>query len=88
MIAPESEADLAEAIAAADGPLAVRGGGTRPVGHVSAGLPLTTQGLTGVTTYEPEALTLVAMIMWAGRTSRVLPSERRSMAVQRPDASS
>ena len=42
----------------ANGPLSVRGGGTR---HVpGAGEALTTAGMTGITLYEPGALTLVA----------------------------
>ncbi|WP_299818717.1 FAD-binding protein [uncultured Jannaschia sp.] len=55
---PESEADLAEIVRGANGPLAVRGGATR---HVPAlGEALTTTGLSGITLYEPGALTLVA----------------------------
>ena len=60
MMRPESEAELAEAIAGATGPLAIRGGGTRPVGHPGAGEVLETGGLSGITLYEPGALTLVA----------------------------
>ena len=59
MIAPGSEADLAEAVAGASGPLAVRGGGTRPVGGPVAGEALCTAGIAGVALYEPAALTLV-----------------------------
>ena len=55
---PQSEAELAEAIAGATGPLAVRGGGTR--GLTGTGDPLETGGLTGITLHEPGALTLVA----------------------------
>jgi len=54
---PENEAALAEAIAGADGPLAVRGGGTRGVDL--PGEVLSTAGLSGVDLYEPSALTLV-----------------------------
>ncbi|MFV0361022.1 FAD-binding protein [Tropicimonas sp.] len=57
---PRSEAELAEAIAAAAGPLAVRGGGTRPVGRRVEGEILSAAGLDGITLYEPGALTLVA----------------------------
>ncbi|WP_116132661.1 FAD-binding protein [Tropicimonas sp. IMCC34043] len=57
-MAPGSEAELAEAIAGAAGPLAVRGGGTR--GRVAAGEDLSVAGISGVVLYEPEALTLVA----------------------------
>ncbi|MEL6586952.1 MAG: FAD-binding protein [Pseudomonadota bacterium] len=55
---PESEAHLADLVRGANGPLSVRGGGTR---HMpGAGDALTTAGLTGITLYEPGALTLVA----------------------------
>lgn len=58
MLRPESEEQLAEIVRGATGPLSVRGGATR---HVpGAGAALTTAGLTGITLYEPGALTLVA----------------------------
>jgi glycolate oxidase FAD binding subunit len=62
---PASEAELAEAIAgaAATGtPLEIRGGGTRAgLGRpVQAEKTLSTNGLSGITLYEPGALTLVA----------------------------
>ena len=44
---PGSEADLAEAVASAKGPVAVRGGGTRPIGRPVAGEVLTVTGLSG-----------------------------------------
>ena len=56
---PASEAELAETLRSANGPLVVRGGGTRSVG-ASAGEVLETGGLSGVVLYEPGALTLVA----------------------------
>ena len=56
---PESEADLAEAIRAAQGPLRVAGGRTRDVGNPVAGELLETGGLDGITLYDPGALTLV-----------------------------
>jgi len=55
---PETEGELAEAIRGATGPLAVRGGGTR--GIAVAGEALSLAGLSGITLYEPGALTLVA----------------------------
>jgi len=58
--APDSEAAIAEAIREADGPLAIVGGGTRPVGGPREGERLSTAGLSGITLYEPGALTLVA----------------------------
>ncbi|AVO37826.1 FAD-binding protein [Pukyongiella litopenaei] len=57
---PRSEAELAEAVAGAAGPLRVVGGGTRPIGAPVAGDPLPVAGLAGVSLYEPGALTLVA----------------------------
>jgi glycolate oxidase FAD binding subunit len=61
-LAPTTEEELAEVVrsAAADRrPLAIRGGGTRGIGHDVAGEPLATGGLSGITLYEPGALTLV-----------------------------
>ena len=63
-IRPEDEAALAAAVAdaAASGQsLAIRGGATRSgLGHTVDGTPLETTGLTGITLYEPGALTVVA----------------------------
>ncbi len=56
---PASEAELADIIKAANRPFAVQGGGTRRLGPV-AGDRLETAGLSGITLYEPGALTLVA----------------------------
>jgi glycolate oxidase FAD binding subunit len=57
---PRDEADLAEAVAGAAGPLRIRGGGTRPLGRPVAGTVLDVSRLSGITLYEPGALTLVA----------------------------
>jgi glycolate oxidase FAD binding subunit len=57
---PASEAELSEMVRAAKGPLVVRGGGTRSVGRPGLGEVLETGGLSGITLYEPGALTLVA----------------------------
>ncbi|GAD55045.1 glycolate dehydrogenase, FAD-binding subunit glcE [Limimaricola cinnabarinus LL-001] len=59
MIRPGSEAELAEAVRDASGPLSVRGGGTR--GLLPEGTPLTTSGLSGIVLHDPAALTLVAL---------------------------
>jgi len=53
-----TEAQLAQAVAGATGPLAVRCGGTR--GMDSTGEALSVAGLSGITLYEPGALTMVA----------------------------
>ena len=55
-----TEADVAEAVSGATGPLVVRGGGTRAVGRPVAGDVLEVSGLSGITLYEPGALTIVA----------------------------
>ncbi len=56
---PQSEAELAELISTASTPFAIRGGGTRPIGHDVSGDLLVTEGLSGITLYEPGALTVV-----------------------------
>jgi len=55
---PATEAELARIVAQADAPMHILGGGTRGV-HV-AGEALCTAGLSGITLYEPGAMTLVA----------------------------
>lgn len=60
MLNPKDEADLSEAIAGVKGPLAIIGGGTRRLGNPVQGEALTTSGLSGISLYEPGALTLVA----------------------------
>ena len=57
---PANEQDLAELVRGASGPLVVRGGGTRAVGRPVLGDVVQTVGLSGITLYEPGALTLVA----------------------------
>lgn len=59
ILTPKTEAELAEVIAGTQGPICVRGGGTRPGGHVEAETVLQTAALSGITLYEPGALTLV-----------------------------
>lgn len=60
VLRPQDEAELAQAVAAAAGPLRIVGGGTRGMGRPVAGQVLSTAGLTGIKLYEPGALTLVA----------------------------
>jgi glycolate oxidase FAD binding subunit len=59
---PTTEAELADAIASADGPLEIRGGASRMTlgAPVQAARTLEVGGLSGVSLYEPGALTLVA----------------------------
>lgn len=82
---PASEAELAEIIRTATGPLAVTGGGTRRLG-AAAGAVLETGGLSGVRLYEPGALTLVA---GAGtplaEIETLLSGERQRLAFEPPD---
>lgn len=82
---PKTEAELAEVVAGAKGPLLVRGGGTRTLGH-AVGEVLETGGLAGVDLYEPGALTLVVR---AGtplaEIDRVLAGERQRLAFEAPD---
>ncbi|MEX0317120.1 MAG: FAD-binding protein [Ruegeria sp.] len=55
---PETEAELAEAVAGLNGPVRIVGGGTR--GASGEGPELCAAGLRGIELYEPGALTLVA----------------------------
>ncbi|MCC5992617.1 MAG: FAD-binding protein [Rhodobacteraceae bacterium] len=57
---PENEQDLSEIIRGADGALRIIGGGTRGVGRPVAGEVLETGAMSGISLYEPGALTLVA----------------------------
>ncbi len=82
---PVTEAELAEAIAGAAGPLLVRGGGTRTIGR-AVGEVLETGGLSGVELYEPGALTLVVR---AGtplaEVEATLAGDRQRLAFEPPD---
>ncbi|MGR3492592.1 MAG: FAD-binding protein [Shimia sp.] len=55
---PSDEGELAEVVRGANGPLRIVGGGTRSLGSVS-GQVVETGGLSGITLYEPGALTMV-----------------------------
>ncbi|WP_270725684.1 glycolate oxidase subunit GlcE [Shimia sp. Alg240-R146] len=57
---PEHETEVADMIVGATGALRIQGGGTRDIGALVEGDVLRTSGLSGVTLYEPGALTLVA----------------------------
>ncbi|PVH29184.1 FAD-binding protein [Pararhodobacter oceanensis] len=57
---PRTEAELAEAVRGAAGPLRICGGGTRGIGRVVPGELLSLAGISGISLYEPGALTLVA----------------------------
>ncbi len=82
---PVTEAELAEAVAGASGPLLVRGGGTRTLGH-AVGEVLETGGLSGVELYEPGALTLVVRAGTpVAEVDAVLAGERQRLAFEVPD---
>lgn len=55
----QDETELSEAIAGATGPLRIVGGGTRHLGRDWEGEVLDVSGHSGITLYEPGALTLV-----------------------------
>ena len=60
VVEPSDEAALAEVVRDASGPLAVRGGGTRSPALEDDAVVLSTARLSGISLYEPGALTLVA----------------------------
>lgn len=60
VLSPRDESELAEVVAGAKGPLAIRGGGTRGFSVDVEGDVLSTAGLSGISLYEPGALTIVA----------------------------
>ena len=82
---PVTETELAEVVRDAAGPLRIVGGGTRGIGPCS-GEVLETGGLSGISLYEPGALTLVA---GAGtplaQVESVLAGERQRLAFEVPD---
>ncbi|MGY6703290.1 FAD-binding protein [Roseinatronobacter sp.] len=57
---PESEEELSEMVRNTDAPLRIFGGGTRDIGTPVTGAALSMSALSGITLYEPGALTLVA----------------------------
>lgn len=57
---PESEEELAAIIRGSNGPLRLTGGGTRLHPAEMNGARLDMRAITGITLYEPEALTLIA----------------------------
>ncbi|GHC56016.1 FAD-binding protein [Neogemmobacter tilapiae] len=80
---PQSEEELAEMVRSADAPLALRGGATRH--GPGAGLALETGGLSGISLYEPGALTLVVR---AGtpldQVEAALAAEHQQLAFEPP----
>lgn len=82
---PKSEAELADVLASGGGLFCVQGGGTRTIGRAQ-GEVLHTSGLTGITLYEPAALTLVVK---AGeplaQINALLAGERQRLGFEPPD---
>ncbi len=56
---PKTEEELAQMIKGANGPLRIQGGGTRAIGKCDGEI-LGTSALSGISLYEPGALTIVA----------------------------
>ncbi|MFN3277481.1 MAG: FAD-binding protein [Paracoccus hibiscisoli] len=73
---PETEAQLAQILRDASGPIAVTGGATRHWPAEGQGARLDMTALTGVTLYEPEALTLVV------RAGTPLEEVRQTLAAE------
>ena len=82
---PKSEEELAQMITGAIGPLRIKGGGTRPIGRCD-GDTLSTTALSGISLYEPGALTVVA---GAGTpiadVEKVLAAENQRLAFEPMD---
>lgn len=83
---PANEAELSEALRSASGPLRIVGGGTRSIGQVPPGDVLETAELSGVTLYEPGALTLVVGAgMPLAEVQTLLAGENQRLAFEVPD---
>ncbi len=83
---PANEAELAGILRGANAPLHIRGGGTRGIGRAHAGEVVETGALTGVTLYEPGALTLVAGAGTAlAEVEALLAGEGQRLAFEVPD---
>lgn len=86
MMRPGNEAELAEAVRGATGPFVIRGGGTRGIGAAAPGEVLETSGLSGITLYEPGALTLVvAAGTPLAEVEQVLAAEGQRLPFEPPD---
>lgn len=86
MMRPGNEAELAEAVRGAKGPLILRGGGTRGIGPAGPGAVMETSGLAGITLYEPGALTLVVQAGTPLATvERTLAAEGQRLPFEPPD---
>ena len=82
---PTSENELAELIAGAKAPFTIKGGGTRLAGLRESDT-LDTSGLSGITLYEPGALTLVAQTGTSlAEIEAALAAENQRLAFEPPD---
>lgn len=82
---PETEAELADMVRGARGPVVVRGGGTRALGACPGGV-LETGGLSGIVLHEPGALTLVAQAGTpVAEIEAALAAEGQRLAFEVPD---
>jgi glycolate oxidase FAD binding subunit len=85
-ITARTEQELADTVRGANGPLRIMGGGTRSIGHVGPAEVLETGGLSGVTLYEPGALTLVAGAgTQLAEVDALLASEGQRLPFEVPD---
>lgn len=85
MMRPDTEAGVADMVKSANAPLAIQGGGTR--GLQPAGAPLSVAGLSGITLYEPGALTLVAQAGTpVAEIEAALAAENQRLAFEPMDA--
>ncbi|TRW98243.1 FAD-binding protein [Paracoccus sp. M683] len=83
---PETEQELAGMIREAGEPLSITGGGTRLHPGEGQGARLDMTGLTGITLYEPEALTLVVRAgMPLDQVQAALKAENQMLGFE-PDA--
>lgn len=86
MLTPRDEADLAEILRGANAPLRVQGGGTRMLGDLPEAEVLSLGAITGVTFYDPGAMTLVVR---AGtplaEIEELLANEKQRLAFAPPD---
>lgn len=82
---PDTEAAVADMVKSTRGPLAISGGGTR--GLTPAGEMLSVAGLSGITLYEPGALTLVAQAGTpVAEIEAALAAENQRLAFEPMDA--
>ncbi len=57
---PGSESELSELVASTNDPVRIVGGGTKPIGGPLDGLPVSTAGISGISSHDPGALTVIA----------------------------